>query len=148
MALHRAEQVIAAFVTAVTGLTTSGANVARGRDTPWPLETTDALNVYMGPEALIEDESDFPDGYWVQTIFIDVKTRQASVQVDTQLNLMRAEITAAIMADHTLGLAFVQWSQEGDTDEPTIDKSGEQPMASVRTSWLVKYRRNWSDTTA
>ena len=54
MASHRAEQILAAVQTAVTGLASTGTNVDRGRADDIPAEKCPALRVAMGADNLLD----------------------------------------------------------------------------------------------
>ena len=139
---HRAETVMVAFTTAVTGLTTTGANVERDRAYDLGASKAAALSVFMGgDDPLSDDQQSHPYlDSWL-TINIDAYVKQASTAaVSTTLNKIRAEITAAIMGDYTLGQAFVLDVSEDGADPPEIG-IGETPVARQRITWRFKYRR-------
>lgn len=139
---HRAETVMVQFVAAVTGLTTTGANVFRDRVYDIESSKAAALSVLMGPDdPLPDDQQSHPYlDSWL-SIDVDIYVKQASsVAVTTTLNKIRAEITAAVMADYTLGQTFIVDYEEGGADAPEIG-IGEQPVARQRIGWRFLYRR-------
>jgi len=149
MADHRAEQVLAAFASAVTGLTTTGANVIRARVYPEQEADMPALSVFMGADVPPEpgDERDtYPYLDCVLQIIVRLHAQGASVVLDTTLNQIRKEVAVAIMADTSLGLSNVvvdAW--EGEADQPDLSGEGKQRIASQDVTWYVKYRRSYTD---
>ena len=67
--------------------------------------------------------------------------------VETTLNLIRKEITIAMQADHTQGLAFVIDTDELDTDY-SIQPEGDKIMGIVETQWELLYRSSRTDPSA
>lgn len=147
MADHRAEQIVAAVVTKITGLTTTGARVYRGR--LYPLQPTElpALLVYLGADT---------DGVTlgqslresVLNIGLDAVVKTVATQIDTLLNQVRKEVTIALAADHTQGLGFVLDSIEGDAAEPEPSGEVDQPTGRQRLNWQFRYRRSRTDPSA
>lgn len=146
MADHKAEQILAAVLAKVTGLTTTGSRVTRGR--VYDLATADlpALGVFLGPDAPRSDggSSSFRYLDGDLTVVVEAYVKTASAQVDTQLNQIRKEVTIALQADVTQGLAFVLDTQEGAAD-PTLDGSGDKPAGTLRMEWVLRYRRLRTD---
>ena len=147
MALHRAEQIIAAVKTLVTGLTTTGANVDRGRGEEVAAELTPALRVYMGADTIVEP--------WAQQLLdsdlevvIEAKVHDAAANVETTLNQIRKEVNIALAADYTLALAFVHAIVEIGAGRPQISGDLAKPAASMELRYLVKYRRSRTDPSA
>ncbi len=139
---HRAEQIIAAVVTNVTGLTTTGANVNRGRTTPEDAVTSDWLDVFLGPDAPNDDNQNWTITDSELTVYIDINCKTSSSQIDTRLNLIRSEITVALWTDYQQGLSFVTEMREGPADEPQLSGEANKPAATMRTTWLFRYRRS------
>ncbi len=138
---HRAESIIDAVKTAVTGLTTTGANVYRGRLTPIAANVNDALKVYLGGDDFIQDLSQTLQD-WELTIYIDSYTRSPTAQIDTQLNKIREEVTIALNANYTQGLAYVLNTEEGNADAPELSGEAAQASGSMRMAWKFRYRRS------
>ncbi len=131
----------------VTGLTTTGSNVFRGRI--YPLEDTDlpALTIYMGSDSPLgengPDTFSFIDSDLNVNISIHVKT--SATQVETTLNLIRREVHVALMADVTQGLSYVHTTLPFGTDEPQLSGEGEKRTAVMETNWAVRYRALYTD---
>ena len=139
---HRAEQIVATIVTTLTGLTTTGANVFRGREYNIPDTNLPALKIYMGTDTKLEEYSQGQMD-WELSIRI-VGVVKSTGQIDTTLNLIRNEITVALQADHTQGLGFLLDSIEGDAAEP-IFSVGDQQIAEQELEWQFMYRRSRND---
>jgi hypothetical protein len=147
MADHRAEQVLAAVTTRVTGLTTSGANVDRGRDMEIPAEKTPALRVYMGQDSIVDP--------WAQSLLdseievgIQAVVHDSATNVETLLNRMRKEVNVALVADFTLGLAFVHAIVEIGATRPQLSGELAKPAGQMDLLYRVKYRRSVADPSA
>ena len=141
---HRAEQIMQAVVTTLTGLATTGGRVYRGRSNPTPEGDANALLVWQGPDDIIEEMSDEQIDSEL-TVYIDAQAREISAQIDTTMNQIRLEVTRALAASETLGLAFVQGIQEEGTDEPGVSGDGDRPIAGMRMTWVVLYRYTRTD---
>lgn len=137
---HRAESITAAVTTTVTGLTTTGSNVFRGR--PYDIEASDlpALFVRMGAENKQEDMT-LGVTIWQLPIVITGVVKSITTNLETLLNQVRAEVHVALRTDYTLGLSYVYDIDEADPGEPEI-QHGDQPIASQEWTWLVQYQRN------
>lgn len=147
MALHKAEQIMAAVVAALTGLTTTGGHVLRGRAKPHEAANTPALSVFQGvdtPTGL--SNSALMDSALL--IHVDANVVASSEQVDTLLNQIRKEVTVKLRsyaAGNLLGLAFVLDIEELSTGEPELYGDGEKPAAALRMDWKITYRRSYTD---
>lgn len=138
--MHRAESVIATVVTKITGLTTTGANVYRGKATPIAESVSNAIRVYMGEDNMLGEYSHLLMD-WQLTVYVESFAKSPTAQIDTQLNLIREQVTIALQADYTQGLAYVLNTIEGDAGEPELSAEGAQAMATQRLEWKFHYRR-------
>ena len=141
---HRAETIMAAVVTAVTGLATTGARVFRGRAYAVQPAELPCLLVWADadPAEPVQSQDRVQSNLVVN---IDAVVREVSAQVDTRLNLIRKEITVALAADYRLGLGFVHEIEEVGAAEPEIAGEGDAAVASMRLEWTVKYTRGRTD---
>lgn len=131
----RAEEIMDAVVTAVTGLTTTTTNVRRARVYDW--NVTPSLSVYMGQDDVVNElVNDLID--WEIIIIVESHVKAES-NVDQTINTIRKEVHSALMADHTLGLNFVHDITPGPAGEPELE-AGDQPIASQRIEFKVMYR--------
>jgi len=142
MADSRAENIIAAIVTAVTGLATTGANVFRGRVYELPETSLPCLCVYLGFD---NPRSDGGSSSWVYidsdlTINIEAVVKDSSAQVDTTLNQIRYEVGQALQSDITQGLAYVMNTTEGPAGV-ALDGGGDETVGRMRMEWTILYRR-------
>lgn len=141
MADHRAEQVVTALVTQITGLPTTTKNVFRGRVYPIAKEEMPGLLVYSTKDELVSQMLTLGD--FTLTVVIEAHCRDAVTGIETILNKIRKEVTVAIRALPTLGLSFVFDSvAKTETLELT---DGDVPGGIVRMEWEVLYRRSIND---
>lgn len=135
---HRAEQIVAAVHTAVTGLITTGANAFRATSRTIDPGGVSALVVWQGPD-LVQSEVSGDQLTCALAINIDVDAADAGA--DTVLNQIRAEVTTALASSHTLGLAFVSDIREVGSDDLQVIGAG----LRMRMRWLATYRRSRTD---
>ena len=115
------------------------------RDRVRTVETAPALSVEMGADDVNPDLSSFP-----------TKTRDLNVKIvahvkdnttyDNDLNKIRAEVYAAIMADVTFGLDYVIDTDLIGDDEPEFTGDADQISGRQVMNYVVKYRHSWTDT--
>ncbi len=147
MADHRAEQILAAVQTSVTGLATTLGHVDRGRATEIPADALPALRVAMGPDQVVDP--------WAQSLLdselevaIHAYVHDSAANVETTLATIRKEVTVALMADPTLGLAFVHAIVELGALKPDLSGDLAKPAARQELQFRVKYRRSRLDPSA
>jgi len=126
--VHVRQQVVNAVVTALTGLSTTGAEVANRRT--YPQGTTPALNVYWSG-----DVPDYEQGKLgsVPLHGLEVHVEGITkVGAETQANTIAEEVETALYADQTLGgiavgieigEAVIEDDGEGETEVLVIDIS-------------------------
>jgi hypothetical protein len=153
MADARAEQIIAAIKTLLTGLATTGQNVQRGQIYEHEKAKLPALSITMGEDSPVSEQQtglvDWELTVSIQSVaeIIDAYTATESA-LDTLLNLIRKEVHAAIMADHTLGLDFVIDISPGPANEPILSGAGSVPTGSQSIDFVVWYRTSRDDISA
>lgn len=123
------------------------AQVLRGRAEPAPESLTPALRVYMGADTIVEP--------WAQAlldsdieVFVEAHVHDSATNVETLLNQIRKEVNLALVADYTLGLAFVHAIVERGAGRPALSGEMAKPAASLELGYLVKYRRSRLDPSA
>lgn len=136
----RAETIMAAVTTAVTGLATTGTNVTRAR--AWPVNSTlPALDVAQGINNVIDDDWAL-DSIGRELNFIITARCKATTNIETILNQISAEVYAALAANRTLGLAYVyDLNLAGDT-APEIEAEQDEPTGSMSMTWTVLYEHS------
>lgn len=137
---HRAESIMATVLSTLTGLTTTGANVARNRIFPWDDSITDALNIVMGDDRPAGDLA-IPILDFELDLEIEIHTKNASLE--TQINKIKAEIIVALMANHTLGLSYVHQIRELGFKAPILSGEAEKPTAICVGEFRVHYQRSY-----
>lgn len=144
MANHRAEQILAAVQTKVTGLTTTGTHVDRGRGDDIPAENTPALRVAMGADTIL-------DPWSPQVLECELEVSvfgyayDSATNIETLLNQIRKEVTIALTADFTLGLAFVEGLTEQGAQKPDIGSDAAKPSGRLEMQFKVQYQRTRTD---
>lgn len=136
---HRAESIMQAVVAKVTGLSTTGSNVTRGR--VHAADTLPALSVYQGDDRVVSEYSHALYDCEL-TVFIEALAKTSSAQIETALNQIREEITIALQTDYTQGLGYVLNTAEGDSAAPELSGEGEEPSGMLRMEWRILYRRS------
>lgn len=138
---HRVEQIMLAVKATLTGLPTTAASVFRGRGYDLDLEEMPGLVIFQGEEVKDRQYShDVED--WLLDVSIEIQVAETKTEVESALNAIRAEITAALAADFTIGLAFVQNFEEIGTAAPSIGGEGsDRPNAMAVMEWLCTFRR-------
>ena len=144
--MHKAERILAAVVTKLTGLTTTGTNVFRGRVYDLPDTSLPALLIFQGADRPLSDGGSssfrFLDGELSVRVEAVVKT--SATQLDTLLNQIRKEVTIALQADVTQGLNFVMDTTEGTADVE-LNGEGDKPTGTLKMEWSILYRRLRTD---
>ena len=137
--MHLAESILSAFELALTGLSTTGANVARGRAYAVPIFP--ALSIFKGSDVASDREDTLDVIVREMLVNVDIHI-QATGNPETALNAIAAEVFAAVNLDYTLGLNYVfDCALVGD-DEPEIEGSQDLPVARMRTSYLITYEHS------
>lgn len=148
----RAEAILTAIETAITGLTTTGSNVERGKVYGYQAAELPALSLYMGEDTpAAEYQTGLVD--WELQIRIESMVSidaadNASLTdstIETQLNLIRSEVHAAVMADHTLGLSYVIDIIPGTASAPILSGEGAEPTGSQAIEYTIHYRTSRAD---
>lgn len=138
---HRAESILAAVQTNLTGLATTGANIKRGR--VWPTDVRPALSIFKGEDSAGDDSLDPLDREL--SIEIHIHTKQTG-NPETHLNSIAAEVFAAMTADISQGLAYVFNTElEGDS-APEIEDAQDLPVARMVSTWVVTYEHSATST--
>lgn len=148
MAEHRAEQIMDAIVANLTGLTTTGANIERGRVYDWEESALPALSLFMGDDVPVELE-DQTYGYIDHNLQVLVDLHIKNITgVESTLNKIKKEVTVALMADVTQGLSFVIDTEEHGFLRPDLSERADQPSLQATGTFVVKYRRSRDDPSA
>ncbi|MGI9202670.1 MAG: hypothetical protein ACR2Q3_01600 [Woeseiaceae bacterium] len=134
---HKAETILDAVVTAVTGLASTGSNVERGR--AYAVSAVPSLSVFMGEDQI---ENELSIGYYDRVLEVFVEAHVATTgDTEQDLNQIRAEVFAALRADHTLGGAAIEIKPDTES-RPEIQGETDTPHALQQLLYLVKYRHS------
>lgn len=142
MADHPAENILVEVVSRLTGLTTTGSHVFRGR--VYELADTDlpGVCVYQGTDS---PRSDGGSSSWKLvdselSINVEAVVKSSAAQVETTLNQIRYEVAQALQEDVTQGLSYVLNTTEGSAIMD-LDGTGEKIVGRMRMEWVILYRR-------
>lgn len=139
--MHRAETIMQTMLTTLTGLATTGVNIARSRR--FPALALPALTLAQGGDKY--SDSDTLDVILRElTVVITAHIAEAD-DMETTLNQIRTEVFAALQTDYTLGLSYVYNMQIQEDAEPDISKS---PTVIQAMTWLIIYEHSKTTTEA
>jgi hypothetical protein len=139
---HRAETILETIKTNLTGLATTGANVARGR--VWPVDALPALSIYKGSDEASVDEPPLDTLVRELDLSIHIHTSQTG-NPETHLNAIAAEVFAALTADPTQGLGYVFTTELVADAEPEIVDSQDLPVGRMVSAWRIVYEHSKTD---
>jgi hypothetical protein len=149
MALHRAEQIMAALLTtlkAITSPTVAAINMQRDRVDPF--ETLPAISLEEGADILIEgSDENVSKMDSILNIEVIVHAKKLS-GVSTQLNQIRKEVYIALMADITQGLSFVNDTRYQGAEKPLRFDEAENAAMQQTIDFEIKYRHSLTDPSA
>jgi hypothetical protein len=132
--MHVREQILAAVVTTLTGLVTTGANVTRRRTIPQGI--VPALNIYWS-----DDTPDYEAGKMgcapMQILAVHVEGFTKG-EAETQANLISSEIEVALFANPTLS-GIAKFMERGPV-EILVEGEGEAQVLVMDMTVNVTYR--------
>jgi len=138
MADARVESIMDGVVTTLTNLTTTGSNIKRSRIYPWSESELPAISVYMGQDVPTEE---LQSGLLNWELNLAVESHvQENDDIDQLLNTIRKEVHFALMATPQQGLGYVITTWVVGANEPQTSDAGQQPIASQRLDFIIKYR--------
>lgn len=145
---HRAETILEAVKTKLTGLSTTGSRVERGR--VYPVETAPALTISMGADSTLGEGGSNNMAFVDRELQIIVRAhvKNAATNIETLLNAIKSEVYAAIMADPTLGQSFVVDTFLVGDSAPDASADSNKPTATVDMQWNCIYRHSFTSTEA
>lgn len=136
---HARETVRDAFVTALTGLTTTGARVYPSRVYPSGDIHLPGLSIYTQEESLDEDTEVMGTKQFRNLeVVVEARVKLAS-GADDQLDDIAAEVEAALFADETLGVGVKDLDYGGTTIE--LEGEDTSKVVGVATMTFVAFYR-------
>jgi len=147
---HRAQQIIAATAAALAASSSLGAAVYTHRRLSLSDEDQElpAVSVNYGSDDPLSDlgvtNIAFIDSLLELAVTLVARGDSEQDVLDELLRL-RAAQHVALMADRSLGLAFVIDTRYGGAAAPDVDVSLNRPAGALTCRWLVHYRMNLSD---
>lgn len=144
---HRAEQIMVAVLSQLTGLATTGTNAFRNRVHGLEDAETPALTIYQESDTPLGEDGfsnyAFLDSELTIKIVAHVK---AGGSPETRLNQIRREVHVALMTDYQQGLPeVVLTTVPRGAAAPVLLSEGERPTASLDIYWGVQYRSSQTD---
>ena len=144
---HRAETILDAVETTLTGLTTTGVNVQRG--ILYELVNVPALIIEKGTDNTLGEQGSNNLSFIDRELNVKVTAVvEVNSNQETALNIVGSEVYAALLADYTLGLSFVANCWLLSDSEPFINTSGQTPVATMEMNYSIQYRHSATDTGA
>ena len=137
--MHRAESILSAIETTLTGLSTTGANVQRGR--VYAVGTAPGLSIFKESDIANDADAILDPLVRELTIGVDIHVNQTG-NPETPLNAIAAEIYAALNVDYTLGLSYVIDCDLVGDDPPEIEGTQDLPVARMRSTWRIIYEHS------
>ena len=132
----RVTTVMDALLGVLTGLATTGSRVKKTRAYSVPESQVNALTLRLGGEVTAEE---LPTTYIkARDIEVVIHVQGKETEIDGTVAQIEAEIWAAIQADVTLGLTFVQNTEFIGT-EPVDHEAGQLATAILEQTWRVYY---------
>lgn len=136
MADHLHKQIRGALVTALTGLTTSGARVYANRLAPLPDTTSPSLLITLDDESAAGLTIHSPQAQ-DRTLTLSVAAvAKASSNLDDTLDLMSKEVEVALSAGITVGGRLLEVFYTGMSFE---DQQSDKPVGIKRMSFSVQF---------
>lgn len=137
MAAHLRKQIREAVATAVTGLSTTGANVFQSRVYALERDELPGLRIYPGSETIVPTTIHSPM-MQERTLQIRVEAiAQALVDLDDELDQIVKEVEIAIAGMSVAGIATS--IALVDIQEPELTGEGEQPLGRTTLTFEVRY---------
>jgi len=135
---HRAEQVIDAVV---AKLVTAGIAAEKHRILSYsPDMELPAISVRMGPDQPLETQNTTFIDSLLSIVITAVVSGANESEAIASLMVLRTSSHVALMADQTLGLAFISDTRYGGASAPELETLGEGIAARQETQWQIPYR--------
>lgn len=144
---HRAEQILSAIESNLTGLATTGANVFRGRVYTLDDSEVPAITIYQGSDDPLGEYGPSNVAFLDSELQIKVTAHvKTSAKAETELNQIRREVHIALMNDYQQGLPdIVLTTFPLGASAPLLLGDGETPTALMDMHWAVHYRSSIDD---
>lgn len=126
------------------------ATIFRGRVDPLADAQLPAVGLFQGAEAPADEDGRLNMAYMDQLLQVrtEVADRATSANIETELNELRRQVHAILMAPNPLSLAYVIDIIPAGVEEPVIDGSGDKYTGTMVVNWIVYYRHQHADAGA
>lgn len=141
---HRAIAILDSFKSRITDLPLAGDRVYSGR--LFEFSNAPSHSIYLGPANVDAGKTPFIDQ--TQLIRDEILVVGAESELDELLLNFHAEAYASIMADYTLGLAYVIDTVLESMSDPEYIDDGKRPALAAVFTWRVMYRHSISSVSA
>ena len=150
MSSHRAQQVVEAIAAALAANTDLDAAVYTNRTLPVSVEDNEVpcVSVVYGGDEPLNAEGAVNLAYIDSLLEVFVKCTGAGNSEEAMLAalmVLRRQVTVTLMADRSLGLAFVMDTRYGGASAPESDARIDKYVGKLDTRWHVMYRMNLLD---
>lgn len=138
--MHRAERILDSVVAI---LAAAGISAGKHRVLSYdPEMELPAVSVRMGPDAP-PGESNIPviDSE-LSIVIAAIESKDTEADTVSALMTLRSSVHVALMADRTLGLAFVSDTRYGGAAAPELETVGNKIAGRMEMSWTIPYRMN------
>jgi hypothetical protein len=153
MADPRAESILSALSAVLSGLPKTGTNIQRGQIYAHEAGKLPAVALFMGDDVVIQEHQSDRLDWELQVIIESTVTIAAAYTtfesgIETELNQIRNEVHAAIMADHTQGLPYVIDTTPVSASRPVLQDDGTLPTGSQSLEFVIQYQTTRNDVSA
>lgn len=123
------------------------ANVYRGRVDSFNDDELPAVVVFQGAEEPASESGRMNLAFMDQllTVRTECAARTTQENIETDLNELRRQVHAVLMAENALNLAYVIDIIPAGVDEPVIDGSSDKFTGTMVLNWVVYYRHQHQD---
>lgn len=135
---HARQQIKTAVITAVTGLTTTGANVFVDEVHPTAAGSLPALTVRVDREDLRDDLGDMGDMEIREMTMIVDAVEQDKTSLSTNLDQICLEVEAGMMSNQALFNLVFDYNLRSTAFELSGD--GDEPIGTASMEWVLSYQ--------
>ncbi len=140
--MHRSQEIINTITTLLTGLDTTGSNVAQTR--VYPARTTPAITIQRGADTIEQILNGSVVDRFLEVI-VSIHVSDSPDQLDLVASNVAEETYIAMIADITLGLDYVIDTDLIAEQAPEMSPDAETPTMLLQQQWRIHYRHSYTD---
>jgi len=142
----RQEAVIDKVKEVILGCTSAGSNVFVNKGDSLEIDLLPAVIIEQGDITALGDLPTINLGFYDVDIeiFINIIDGVTVESPITSVNNIHAQVHKALLADHTIGLPFVQSLYADGAGAPSVEQAG-VAIVRLNTRWFVRFRMNYID---